>query len=215
MPDTMPDCGLSVLILAGGHSTRMGRDKAWLILDGQPLAERVARRVLPLADELIFSTNRPEQFRWLVRALPLPVQLVPDQHPNAGPLAGLYAGLGAAANDLVLMLAVDMPFVNLELLRYMVQIAEGYDAVVPQVPKAKSPELAQEPLHALYRRTCLPAVARHLAAGQRRMVSFLPDVNTRFVLPEEIIPFDPNYLSFSNINTPEEWAQARRVGQTG
>ena len=201
---------LTAVILTGGRSTRMAQDKAWLVFEGQPLVLHLARRVLPLIDELIISTNTPEGFGVLAEALPIPVRLVPDQFPGAGPLAGLHAGLSAAAHDLVLILAVDMPFVNPDLLRHLVDLAPGFDAVVPQVPHPQTRVPVPEPLHACYRRSCLPAISAHLVAGQRRMVSFLPNVKTRFVPADEIAALDPDYLSFLNINTPEEWQEAKR-----
>jgi molybdopterin-guanine dinucleotide biosynthesis protein A len=207
----MPDLSLSALILAGGRSARMGQDKAWLVFAGQPLLDRVARRVLPLVNELIISTNHPELFDALTSALPCPVHLVTDRYPDVGPLAGLHAGLSAATNDLVLTLAVDMPFVNVDLLRHIATLAEGYDAVVPLVPSPRTKKAEPEPLHALYRRSCLPAIERHLAAGRHRLVSFLADVRVREVRPPEIARFDPGFRSFWNINTPEEWEQAIRL----
>ena len=241
----MPDNVLSVLILAGGDSSRLGTDKAWLPAGGGPLVERLARRVLPLAGEILFSANQPERYRVLAASLPIPAQVVSDVYPGAGPLAGLHAGLRAAGHDLVLVLATDMPLVNLTLLAYLVGLAEGVEVVMPWVAKHKHEEtgrgqvetrraggeeedeegrrrgpleaeagrggLAREPLHALYRRSCLPAIEGRLAAGQRRVISFLPDVRVRDVLPAEISPLDPNFLSFLNVNTPEEWEQARKL----
>ncbi len=200
---------LSVLILAGGLSRRMGRDKAWMELSGSPLVERVARRVMPLADELVFSTNSPDQYASLLRSLPIQAQLVMDQNPGLGPLAGIAAGLGAARHDLVLVLAVDMPFTNLALLSHMAELAAGYDAVVPLLRGASSEELRPEPLHAFYRRSCLAPILRHLEAGHRQVVSFLPDVQTRWVSPDEISLFDPTFDSFRNINTPADWDAAQ------
>jgi len=188
----------------------MGRDKTWLIFEGQPLVLHLARHVLPIVQELIISTNTPEDFGTLLETLPIPVRLVPDQFPGAGPVAGLHAGLDAAAHDLVLLLAVDMPLVNPDLLGYLASLAPGFDAVVPQVPHPQTRVPVPEPLHACYRRSCLPAISAHLAAGHRRMVSFLPDVKTRFVPPEEIAPLDPDFLSFLNVNTPEEWEEVKR-----
>jgi len=188
----------------------MGRDKTWLIFEGQPLVLHLARHVLPIVQELIISTNTPEDFGTLLETLPIPVRLVPDQFPGAGPVAGLHAGLDAAAHDLVLLLAVDMPLVNLDLLGYLASLAPGFDAVVPQVPHPQTRVPVPEPLHACYRRSCLPAISAHLAAGHRRMVSFLPDVKTRFVPPEEIASLDPDFLSFLNVNTPEEWEEVKR-----
>jgi len=201
---------LTAVILTGGRSTRMAQEKAWLIFEGQPLVLHLARRVLPIVQELIISTNTPEDFGAVADTLPIPVRLVPDRFPGAGPLAGLHAGLSAAAHELVLLLAVDMPFVDPDLLRHLVDLAPGFDAVVPQVPHPQTRAPAAEPLHACYRRTCLPAINAHLAAGHRRMVSFLADVKTRFVPPKELASLDPDFLSFLNVNTPEEWEEAKR-----
>ncbi len=80
----MDDEPVSLLILAGGASRRMGRDKLWMVLDGQPLVERVTRRLLPLAAEVIFSTNSPEPFATFIGRLPVPARTVADQSPAAG-----------------------------------------------------------------------------------------------------------------------------------
>jgi molybdenum cofactor guanylyltransferase len=199
---------ISVLILAGGRSRRMGQDKVWLPLDGVPLIERVVGRVLPVAGEVLFSANAPARFATLAATLPVPGQVVADIFPGAGPLAGLHAGLTAARHDLLLALAADMPFVNLALIQQMIGLAEGFDAVVPQTRRPESGELTWEPLHALYRRSCAAAVAARLAAGERRIFSFFPDVRTRALTPAEIAAVDPDARAFFNINTPEDWQRA-------
>lgn len=196
---------LSALILAGGLSRRMGRDKAWLDFGGLPLVEHVSRRVLPLADELIFSTNTPDRYERLLHRLPIPAHVVADRTLGAGPLVGIASGLSMARHDLVLVLAVDMPFVHLRLLTYMAVLAVDYQAVVPQTLDPQTGRLAAEPLHAFYRRSCLAPIEAHLQAGHRRSVSFLSDVRTRWILPEEIAQFDPDLLSFRNLNTPADW----------
>ena len=199
---------ISVLILAGGRSRRMGQDKVWLPLDGVPMIERVVGRVLPVAGEILFSANAPERFAALARTLPVPGRVVADLFPGAGPLAGLHAGLTAARHDLLLALAADMPFVNLALIQQMIGLAEGFDAVVPQTLHPETGELAWEPLHALYRRSCAPAVAARLAAGERRVFCFLPDVRTRSLRRPRSPRLDPDARSFFNVNTPEDWQRA-------
>jgi molybdopterin-guanine dinucleotide biosynthesis protein A len=196
---------ISALILAGGRSSRMGQDKAWLELRGMPLIEHTARRVMSLVDEFLFSTNQTEHLEPLLRKLPIATQVVSDETPNAGPLAGIAAGLGAARFDLVLVLAVDMPFAQLDLLAHMATLAADYQAVVPKIPNAISGEALPEPLHAFYRRSCLAPISTHLKAGHYRVVSFLPDVRTRWIPPEEVARFDPDFASFRNLNTPEDW----------
>lgn len=203
--------GLSVLILAGGRSRRMGQDKAWMMLDGMPLVERVVRRVLPLAGEVLFAASAGERFEVLASSLEVPARVVEDLYPGAGPLAGLHAGLSAAGNDLVLALAGDMPFVNLALVRGMIALAPGFDAIVPEAPSRRTGEVFKEPLHSLYRRTCLPAISSRLAAGERPMISFLADVRVRIMSADEVRRLDPEYRSFFNVNTPEDWQEAQQM----
>jgi molybdopterin-guanine dinucleotide biosynthesis protein A len=241
----MPDNPLSVVILLGGASKRMGADKAWLVLDGQPMVERLARRVQPLAAEILFCAASSRPLQSLTASLAVPARIIADRYAGAGPLAGLHAGLSEAANDRLLLLAVDMPLVNLALLRHMAGLAEGYDAVMPWIrvagtgdvrptlndaglrgghekPGADRPDsdtvtdepgvrTEREPLHAVYRRSCLAAVEAHLAAGDRRVVSFLPEVRVRDLWPDEIARFDPDFSSFFNTNTPGDWDLLRKM----
>jgi molybdopterin-guanine dinucleotide biosynthesis protein A len=204
---------LSLLILAGGKSTRMGQDKAWLMLDGRPLVMRVIDRVLPLVDEVLVSTNQPDAFGAWLPGLPVPTHTVADRYPGAGPLAGLHAGLLAACCDLVLTLATDMPFVDPTLIRFLADLAAGadIDAVVPQIRSPETGQIGPEPLHAIYRKSCLPAIEGCLKANQRRVVSFLDRVRVRVVSPDEIRPYDPRFLSFVNVNTPKDWSDAQRM----
>jgi molybdopterin-guanine dinucleotide biosynthesis protein A len=208
--------GLTVLILAGGRSRRMGHDKLWLPLgeDGVPLIQQVVARLLPLAGELLFSANAPERFEALatnLRGQGVPAQVVPDLYPGAGPLAGLHAGLSAARFDTLLAVAGDMPFVNPALVAHLVQLMPGFDVVIPELPHLLTGQPVKEPLHALYRRSCLGAVAARLAAGDRPLVSFLPDVRVRVIPPDEIRRFDPDLRSFFNVNTPEDWRAAEQL----
>ncbi len=204
----------TLLILAGGRSRRMGQDKLWLMLDGVPLVERVIRRVLPLVAEVLLSANDRPRFAALAGRLAaegVPARVVADLHRGAGPLAGLHAGLIAARHDLLLALAADMPFVSLTLIEHMAGLAGGFDAVVPWLPSPNTGELAWEPLHALYRRTCLPAVEARLAAGERRVTSFYPEVQIRAITAEEVARYDPAGLSFLNMNTPDEWQRVQAL----
>src|SRR5512133_2589419 len=135
----MTNDGLSILILAGGASSRMGTDKAWLPAGEGPLVERLARRVLPVAEEILFSANQPERYRALAASLPIPARVISDLYPGAGPLAGLHAGLKAAGHDLVLALATDMPLVNLALVTHLIGLADGVDVVMPWVVATRKP----------------------------------------------------------------------------
>ena len=138
-------------------------------------------------------------------------QVVPDRYPGAGPLAGLHAGLSAARCDLLLAVAGDMPFINPPLVAHLVALMPGFDVVIPELPHPRTGEPVKEPLHAIYRRSCLSAVAARLVAGERQMISFLSDVRVRTVGPDEIRDFDPDFRSFFNVNTPADWRAAEQM----
>ncbi len=135
-------------------------------------------------------------------------RVVSDEYRDAGPLAGLHAGLRAAAYDTVLAVATDMPFVSHRLVEIMAVACRQADAVVPrlQAPGFALPQ--PEPLHALYRKGCVPAIEAALDTGRRRVVSFLQDVDVCYLDEDILRQADPELRSFRNVNTPEEWARA-------
>jgi molybdopterin-guanine dinucleotide biosynthesis protein A len=185
---------ISIVVLAGGQSQRMGSNKALLRIDDrETLIARVVNNLTPLSGDIIVVSNTPELYA------DLPVQQTGDQFPGAGPLAGLHAGLLAARHLWSLVVACDMPLVDHRLVRFMILLTQGHDLVVPRW----NGEL--EPLHALVHRVCLPAIEARLAAGQRRVISFYPEVRLRVVEPHEVGIFDSEGRSFYNANTPEDW----------
>ncbi len=201
------DLALSGVVLAGGRSARLGRDKALLELEGQPLITRTLDVLAQLADDLIIVTSMaPHLF-------PRSARVVADRYVGAGVLAGVHAGLLAARGELALVVACDMPFLNLDLLRYIISLARDADVVVPRWTDV-------EPLHAVYRpATCLGPIEGALARGERRIVSFYRDevreVRVRYVERAEITRFDPQGLSFFNVNGPEDWERARVLAHLG
>lgn len=200
---------LTLLINAGGQSRRMGTSKALLPVPphNTPLIAHVAARLAPLgAARLVVVTNDPD--------LPAQAQLpagtlfVPDAYPDTGTLGGIATGLGQA-RGWALVVACDLPLVSAPLIAHLASLAgerengaDRWDAIMPVVGGY------EEPLHALYHRRCLPAIEARLAAGQRRAISFLADVRTRYVPEDELRALDGDLHSFFNTNTPEEWAEA-------
>ena len=191
----------SSVILAGGASRRMGRDKSQLTLNGEKLIARAARKLSALTDDLILVTNTPEQFEGLS------VRLAGDVIPGGGALSGIHAGLTAARHEWALVVACDMPFLNLDLLRYMASLAPGAPAAAV-VPRWKG-EL--ETLHTFYSRQCLPVIEPILHRGGGRIIEFYERINVRYVEPDEITLLDPDGLSFFNVNSPEDWARAQEL----
>lgn len=191
---------VSVAVLAGGRSKRMGRDKAFLEVGGRPVIERVLARVKPLTDDLFISTNSPEKYKRF--GLPMVV----DVYPHKAALGGIYSVIEASRSDHVLVVACDMPFLNVDLLQYLIELAPTADVVAPLID---SPQ--PETLHTVYSKNCLPAIKPRLLADKLRIVGFFEDVSVRYVGREEVARFDPHFYSFINMNTPEDWQKVQAI----
>lgn len=190
---------LTVAILAGGQSSRMGTDKAFVRVLGRPLIEDILAQLAGLGTETILITNRPDDYAYLG------VPLFGDVRPGTGALGGLYTAVECATQPQVLVVACDMPFVVRPLLEYLIGLTPEADAVVPRLAGEA------EPFRAVYSRACRPAMAAALDANKRRVISFFPDVRVRWVEEPEIDRFDPQHMSFFNVNTPTDLETARRL----
>jgi len=182
----------------------MGEDKALKPFLGRPLVQRVIERLRPIADELIMTTNRPEDYA----SFNLP--LFTDLKPGRGALGGLYTALYSAKHPVVAVAACDMPFANAELFKAAseIMVKEGADVVISKT------EAGYEPFHAVYlRETCIPAIESAIDSDQLRVNGWFSQVKMRLLTPDEIRRYDPNGLAFLNINTPEELAQAEQQAQ--
>jgi molybdopterin-guanine dinucleotide biosynthesis protein A len=180
----------------------MGQDKGLVPFLGKPLIEHVLSRVANLGAETLVTTNNPEAYRFLG----LPV--FPDIFPDRGALGGLYTALSSARNQHVAVVACDMPFVNPELLEAELDllVSTHSDAVIPRT------EGGTEPFHAVYQRErCLPAVQAAIEEDRWRVDAWFSRVNLRYMSPEEIVRYDPHWLAFWNVNTPEELQRAEHL----
>ena len=186
----------TLVIQAGGRSSRMGRDKGLVELAGQPLIEHVIRRLAGLTQEGVITTNNPEAYAGFGH------RTAGDRQPGAGALAGLATALEAAHGDRVLVVACDMPFASRALADYMLALSAEAEAVVPR------PEGEFEPLFAVYRRACLPAIERALDEGRKRVISFFPFVRLRAVEEAEARSIDADPYIFFNVNTPADLTEA-------
>jgi len=193
---------MATIVVAGGSSARMGHDKASLAIEGSTILQALVCR---FADELgpVIVVCRREQDLEVERATS-----VYDIYQGAGPLGGLHAGLLASPDDENLLLACDLPFADPELARYLVSRLDEHDAVVPVL--ARGPE----PLFAVYRKSCLPAVESSIAAGRLRMRDPLDRLDVLYIPEDEIRERDPDLRSFFNINTPEDYREALRIIET-
>jgi len=187
------------IILAGGDSRRLGRPKALLEFNGQTLISLMVERLGSIFSDITLVTDRPELYR------DLPVYLTGDllQREEKSPLRGIHAGLSSSSHPYQFVVACDMPFINLELIKYMARFAPSYDAVVPHVGGEY-----YQPLHAFYKRSCIDIIERQVCQGHYKVSEFYRNLEIRFIEPAEIARFDPGQESFININTWQDYEQA-------
>ena len=192
---------LSAAVLAGGKSRRMGRDKALIPLvdGGPPMLEIVLARVRWVADDVLIVAADREHYQ------EFGARVIADRIPDAGALGGIHAAITEAAHDHCLVVACDMPFLSPHLLARMVSEPRDYDVLVPRLPgeSRQGGGLVFQTLHAIYGKSCLTAIERRIALGNRQVVGFFSDVRVRALDVDELSRFDPSLRSFFNTNTPE------------
>jgi len=190
---------VSGAILAGGQSRRMGHDKAALMIAGESLLARTVRLVRTITSDVAVIGPAKRS------ALAPNVPIIPDRWPDQGPLGGIATALQALSGGVILVVGCDMPFLNPSLLRHLIALASGYDAVVVRA------DGQAHPLHAVYQQSCSPVLEKQLIAGDLRVHQFLARLRVRYVEGTELDRFDPWHLSTFNANTPEEWEQALKL----
>ncbi|MDQ7842264.1 MAG: molybdenum cofactor guanylyltransferase [Armatimonadota bacterium] len=191
---------VSGIILAGGRSRRLGRDKRDVIVGGVALLDRAVALCAPLVDGLLIVAREAGPPR---RGVPV----VADEISDRGPMAGVLTGLRRSRHPRMLVIPVDMPLLTAEFLRFLIRIAPEAEITVPRW------ERGIEPLVAVYTRSCLGPLADALARGATALHAFIQSAgrSVRFVDASEIAPFGRPERLFFNINTAEEVAAAEAM----
>lgn len=180
--------------MAGGKSSRMNKNKAFLELEGSPLVERSLAVLQTVFTEVLISSNKPELYA------DYGVPIIQDEVLERGPLEGLYQGLKSAAHEWVFFVACDMPFLRAEVIRFLFSGISKHDVVVPRL------QSGLHPLHAFYHRRCLPLIKNNLEAGRLKIIDFYPSCSVKYVEETELKIFLDLTNVFCNVNTPEEWS---------
>jgi molybdopterin-guanine dinucleotide biosynthesis protein A len=201
--------GASAVVLAGGKSSRMGRPKALLPFGDEPLIVHIVRALKHIFEEIVVVAAPGQEMPALT------VKLVRDEVAYQGPVGGIYYGLKAAGGEFSFVTSCDVAFVNSPLISYLTSQISQHDVVVPYWQDRF------QPLYAVYRRSVLPLLEGQLERGELRPVYLFDKVRTRRVAEEEIRSFDPQGLSFFNMNTPDDyetalkrWSEIRQRGET-
>ena len=198
---------VSGVALAGGMSRRLGRNKAVEEIGGERLIERVINRLSEVTSETVVVVA--EESRAQALELPDGVRTAADIYPGHGSLGGIFTGLSAARGDYGIVVACDMPFLNTGLLQFMVDLAPDFDVVVPRV------DGRPEPLHAIYSKSCLEPIESRLKRQDLKIALFFEEVRVAYVDEDDIDLFDPERLSFFNVNTQEDLDKALALEAQG
>ncbi|NPV30080.1 MAG: molybdenum cofactor guanylyltransferase [Firmicutes bacterium] len=183
----------SGIILAGGCSSRMGRDKSLMVYNRQTLIERTVNELRKVVEDIVIASNHTSKYNISG------VVEVPDLYPGMGPLAGMHAGLKQIKHQYAFIISCDMPLFRAELAKYLLDLSPGYDVVVPQLNNYL------EPLCAVYSKGCIEPIESCLKAGLRKIILFYSQVRVLPVGREEIEKIGNPEELFYNLNTPEDY----------
>lgn len=191
------------IILAGGKSLRFGHDKVLERVGNTSLLEQVISRIDSFSKDIIIVTAKKRTFAPLANHPK--IKMESDIFPGQGSLGGIYTGLVKSDSFYNIVIAADMPFLSEPLLRYMIEVSDGYDFVLPRVKNL------YEPLHAIYSRNCIAPIETIFEQGKKVIIELFDYVKVRFIEDEEVDRFDPRHMSFFNINTKEDLERAKKI----
>jgi molybdopterin-guanine dinucleotide biosynthesis protein A len=193
---------MTAIILAGGKSLRLGRSKLLETIEGKSLIQWVVDRLASLSTEIIIATAHGE-------AIPcssaVRIKTVADIYPGKGPLGGIHSGLIASSSSRAIVVGCDTPFLSVSLLEYMAQTLGDSDVALPRIGEII------EPLCAVYSKNCVAPIQELLERDERQIRRLFSMVKVRYVEEDEINRFDPEHLSFFNINSQADLDRARKL----
>jgi len=187
------------VILAGGSSKRYGKNKAFIKIGSVRLIDSILQEMKTIFTRVILITNEKIKYEYLE------IPMFEDLVKGFGPLGGIYTGLMSIPDQAGFFVACDMPHINRQLVRYMVDIKGNHRAVVPSVADNI------EPLHALYFRSCLKPIRRLIDSNRCQVRLFYDYIPVRYVKEDEIRKFCCPSKAFLNINTPDEFAKIKSL----
>lgn len=193
------------VILSGGKSRRMGENKAFLRLGNDTLIGHVSQSLQSITDELLLITNTPDEYSHLN------IAKHHDIIQNVGTLGGIHSGLTHATHETVICVGCDNPFLQPKLLNYLVSVLDNYDAVMPVTKERNDTHETLQTLCSIYSKQCIPIIEEMLNEQELRVHALQERANVLCVNPQTWQLYDPDGLSFFNINTPEDYMKAKSI----
>jgi molybdopterin-guanine dinucleotide biosynthesis protein A len=188
---------ISALVLAGGHSRRMGQDKALLIFEGEYLIQRIVRQLKPLFDEILVITGETKRHEEL-----LDVPVLADVIMQKGPLGGLYTGLKICRHDWAFVIACDMPFVQPKIIERLINERGEAPIVAFEIGIYRTHMLA------LYHNSCLPEIKKRIISNELSLYGLFTALPVKLISEQEARRVDSELSSFVNWNRSEDLPKA-------
>ena len=194
-----PKLEVSCIILAGGENSRIGREKAFLKIGESTIIEEQLSSLHGIFEEIIIVTNNRENFK------DMDAKVVTDIVPHSGPMGGLFTGLAVSSNIHCFVIGCDMPLINLELIKFLIDKIKENDIVIPLASRGK------ETLFAIYSINCLETIKRQIELKCLKLIDILKHHKVKYISQKEIEKFDPKELSFFNVNSPKDYEEVLRL----
>ena len=184
---------ITAIILAGGKSTRMGQEKSLILFSGKPLIEVLIDKLSRIFNNLMIITNKPDLYK------KYGIEIHTDLLKNHGSLGGIYTGLFYSKTNYNFICACDMPFLNENLIKFMLKKTGSYDIIIAQH------NARLEPLSAIYSKSCITPIKEQLSKNNLKITDFFSSVKVKTITENEIMTFDAEGKCFVNINTREDF----------
>ena len=193
---TMNNKFISGIILAGGKSSRLGRNKALEKLGGATLISRVINNISKIANEIVIVINHED----VKQQLPIPknAKIAVDLYSNKGSLSGIHSGLNSMSGKYGIVVARDMPYINYKIFEYLITKTNGHDIVIPNINDRL------QPTHAIYSKSCVKEIEKQLINNDLKITNFFSNMKVKEIFEKDLISFKDYDLSFFNINTEED-----------
>jgi len=196
---------ISCILLAGGQSKRMGKDKAFLKLDGQTFLKIIVKKLYEKCDEIILSINKDEEiYQKELNEFLNKITFIKDKNPYDGPLNAVVSVADSINNPYVFIATVDTPLLNPELIDFYKEKISDYDCILPVINGK------YQPLNTLYKKDALEK-AKEVYKSSKSLMSWIDKLNCLKLYEDEISKIDKNLFSYWSINTKDEYEKLKNI----
>ncbi len=197
---------LDCIILAGGKSKRMGRDKAFLPFKNKTFLRNILETLDSFCSRFLIVVNKDfDLYRKEIQNLKTPVIFIRDLNPYDGPLNGIVSALNQIKSDRVFIGTCDTPILSKKLLSYLLEKLENFDAVIPEI------DGKIQPLNTFYSKNALEKALEVYQDNKKSLMAWLDKLNYKIIHKEEIITFDKEIFTYKSINTPDMYKWLLKV----